>query len=256
MKAMLVFDLDGTLLCGGSLSKKTEEYLAFLKERGYLLVVATGRSFPSLQEVINPTFFHYIITYAGACIYDVKSSKYLYKNTISKNDLMHLWEYRDNHFKKITLFSSTQTINCEDPFENFDEFVDSMEDITHVSIVMDENISVEKFYQKFKDSFKGLYIMIMQDSFGAKKWIEVGGLNCKKYFAISKLAFLLSIPNEKIIAFGDSFNDVDMIQNCGIGVAMKNALCEVKKVSDYITFQTNEEDGVIDFLEKFLKEKK
>lgn len=71
--------------------------------------------------------------------------------------------------------------------------------------------------------------------------------------SISKLANLLSIPNEKIIAFGDGLNDIDMLKNCGIGVAMKNALFEVKEVSDYITSKTNEEDGVIDFLEKFLK---
>lgn len=159
---MLVFDLDGTLLCGGGfLSKKTEEYLSFLKERGYLLIVATGRSFPLVSKVVHLPLFHYIITDAGASIYDVNFSKYLYKNTISKTDFMLLWQYRDLHFKKINLFSSTQFICVEAPFENFDNMVEEMEDITHISIIMDDNISVENFYQKFKNSFKGLHMMIM-----------------------------------------------------------------------------------------------
>ena len=57
------------------------------------------------------------------------------------------------------------------------------------------------------------------------------------------------------IAFGDGRNDIDMIKNVGIGVAMGNALDIVKDVSKYITISHNE-DGVIYFLKKYINDNK
>ena len=62
----------------------------------------------------------------------------------------------------------------------------------------------------------------------------------------------LIFKNENIIAFGDGLNDIDMIEKCGIGVAMKNALIDVKEKANFITDKTNLEDGIIDFLQKYL----
>ncbi len=55
-----------------------------------------------------------------------------------------------------------------------------------------------------------------------------------------------------IVAFGDDYNDIDMIRECGIGVAMVNAPDDVKAAADIIA-ATNEEDGVAAELEKMLK---
>jgi hydroxymethylpyrimidine pyrophosphatase-like HAD family hydrolase len=60
------------------------------------------------------------------------------------------------------------------------------------------------------------------------------------------------INNSDVIAFGDGLNDVDMIKLSGIGVAMGNALDEVKNVSNYVTISHND-DGVIYFLREYLK---
>ena len=56
------------------------------------------------------------------------------------------------------------------------------------------------------------------------------------------------------MAFGDGLNDIEMIEKCGIGVALANALDEVKSKANYITKKTNEELGVIDFLEGYLND--
>ena len=44
-----------------------------------------------------------------------------------------------------------------------------------------------------------------------------------------------------------------MIEESGVGVAMQNALPEVKRVAKYVTLKTNEEDGIIDFLKNYLE---
>ena len=76
----------------------------------------------------------------------------------------------------------------------------------------------------------------------------------EKYKGITEIARLEDISNENIIAFGDGLNDVEMLKKCRIGVAMKNALPEVKEQADYITSRTNNENGVIEFLKEYLVE--
>jgi hydroxymethylpyrimidine pyrophosphatase-like HAD family hydrolase len=61
----------------------------------------------------------------------------------------------------------------------------------------------------------------------------------------------LSLAN--VVAFGDDVNDVEMIESCGLGVAMANAVDEVKAVADFAT-TSNNEDGVAVVLERLLAE--
>ena len=89
-------------------------------------------------------------------------------------------------------------------------------------------------------------------SFSDRKWIETIKKGCTKYTAISQLANHLNINNDEIIAFGDGLNDIDMIKNCGIGVALSNALPLVKESANFITTYNHENDGVIEFLKEYL----
>ena len=58
---------------------------------------------------------------------------------------------------------------------------------------------------------------------------------------------------EEMVAVGDGFNDLSMIQFAGLGIAMANAQDVVKKAADYVTL-SNEEDGVAAVVEKFFWE--
>ena len=54
-----------------------------------------------------------------------------------------------------------------------------------------------------------------------------------------------------MIACGDGYNDISMIQYAGLGVAMENAVLPVRKAADYVTLSNND-DGVAQVVEKFL----
>lgn len=75
--------------------------------------------------------------------------------------------------------------------------------------------------------------------------------NAGKIQAISALAKSLNINMSEIIAFGDDLNDIEMLSHCGHGIAVSNAVDEVKKIADYIT-ESNDDDGVAKFIEKNL----
>ena len=79
----------------------------------------------------------------------------------------------------------------------------------------------------------------------------------KKISKLSALSFLLEkkydISLREVIAFGDNYNDIEMLEGVGLGVAVDNAKEEVKNVADQITL-SNLEDGVAHVLEHvFLK---
>ena len=64
-----------------------------------------------------------------------------------------------------------------------------------------------------------------------------------KMYAIEIISKKYNIPIFDIIAFGDDYNDIEMVEKCGIGVAMENGLELVKNVSKYVC-NNNNEDGV------------
>jgi len=81
-------------------------------------------------------------------------------------------------------------------------------------------------------------------------YLEVMSLHSSKTKAIEFLLDKYGIKKNEIIAIGDNFNDKEMIEFAGIGVAMGNAPDEIKKVADYIT-DTNNHDGVAKALNHF-----
>ena len=59
------------------------------------------------------------------------------------------------------------------------------------------------------------------------------------------------MKREELMAFGDGFNDLSMLEYSGIGIAMGNAVDEVKAIADFITI-SNDEDGIAIALEQLL----
>ena len=65
---------------------------------------------------------------------------------------------------------------------------------------------------------------------------------------------MLHLTLDEIISFGDDYADMEMLQICGRGVAMGNAIEEVKQAADAIT-DSNDNDGAAKYLEKYILEK-
>jgi hydroxymethylpyrimidine pyrophosphatase-like HAD family hydrolase len=89
-----------------------------------------------------------------------------------------------------------------------------------------------------------MYLTVARDGLGM-----IMHRDATKSKAVAKLAKMWNIKESEIAAFGDDLNDIDMLTCAGVGVAMKNALVEVKAVADYIC-DTNDNDGVAKWLEE------
>lgn len=82
------------------------------------------------------------------------------------------------------------------------------------------------------------------------KWLELMPLGITKGSGLQALTELLHIPMANVMAFGDGENDIEMLQAAGIGIAMENAMEEVKAAADDITAGNNN-DGIAAALWKY-----
>lgn len=76
-------------------------------------------------------------------------------------------------------------------------------------------------------------------------------LGIDKAASLARLSAMVGLGRENVIACGDGFNDISMVEYAGLGVAMANAQAELKEVADYVTL-SNDEDGVAHVIEKYI----
>lgn len=263
-KKMIVVDLDGTLLnINSECSDKAKKYLKRLKNLGYIVVIATGRVLRSAVTVTGGAeFANYVISNNGAVVYDMDKSRVVMKKDISLEDTKRICScYNSDEIEHIHIsdlfyhnkYMSNENVSFsfEKRISNLDRFLDDVDGIYSIAVHTKDNSLIDKYYNMCKND--DLDVLIMQDSFSDKKCLDIFRKGVSKYNAIEVITKIENIANEDIIAFGDGLNDVDMIKLSGIGVAMGNALDEVKSVSNYTTISHND-DGVVYFLKGYLNE--
>lgn len=270
MKKMIVMDLDGTLLNNEKrVSEETRKYLNKLKQEGYIIAIATGRILKSaLIATEGAEFANYIITDAGAAVYKSSNKnnewKEIYADFIPKEIAISIiYEFDDEKYnyidicekdyaKRYTKGHFKSRLQYIKYYTDRDEIIKDINRITHIAVFLDKNELIKEERKKFIEKYPELDINIMQDSFDNMQWLELCIKGIKKYSGIYKIAQIENIDNKDIIAFGDGLNDIEMIESCGVGVAMKNALQDIKDKADFVTDKSNYEDGIVDFLEKYL----
>ena len=84
-------------------------------------------------------------------------------------------------------------------------------------------------------------------------FIEVMPKNVDKATSLDRMLETVGLTREDAICCGDGFNDISMIEYAGVGVAMANAQERVKEAADYVTVRSNDEDGLVEVINKYFK---
>lgn len=253
MVKMIITDLDQTILRDdGSVSGYTKSMLAECKKRGMLIGIATARLMVNavhLQELLGAELL--ICSNGSRVMYEEK----LLEGILLDADTVH------------DLTDSLQRL------ESMDEIL--MEGKEQVYINTYRFKPPHPYAKAHHTDFKGgIYREAFQIFAGIHDKKEAQDIirrfpqcRCLHYRNSTRYAFLekevskknallrtaqkLHISMSEIAGFGDDEGDIEMLSACGIGVAMGNALESVKKVSDAVT-RNNEEDGVAWFIERHI----
>ncbi len=110
-------------------------------------------------------------------------------------------------------------------------------------------IDIDSLYTKLTEKYKKDISVVPAKI--AYPMLNITSVGATKTNAIRKLLSASGISMDSVLAFGDDYPDLDMLQSCGISVAMANAFSEIKAVCGYET-ASNDEDGVAVVLEKML----
>lgn len=259
MYKMIVLDLDGTLLNSDSIvSKKNKWMIKKCREQGLKIVLASGRMYYSMDPIIKELQLEEDshVGGNGAIIFSLQGyvkivsalENRVYRNLIGKikKENIQLLSYsKENIYYDYAPQLSHLILNFQDV------------ELTQVKSVMQlKNIIKVVLYVKDKERDKEERVRDIIKNHAAvfrshKSFLDIVHHSTNKYRAIEELMQQYKIHPKEVIAIGDSENDVEMIKNVGLGVAMPNGSEEAKKAAKYIAPKTNNEDGVADILERF-----
>ncbi len=261
-KYLVITDLDGTFLSsGGNMTHHIMNNIAVKKilDLGHEFIIASGRS----PQLIKPVYDHLnlktpVIAFHGAMVLDPTNIHFglklenkpvpisIIKEIINETDifdntiLVEVVSYKKSN--SITKKTDIDYINY-DPYEVV--FATKRD-------MYNENQIVKLLESKWKDKIK---VKFMPGGSGLSyDMILIVAPNVDKKNAIITLSEYYNIPKERIIYFGDNYNDLKAIEYVGNGVAMISGKKRVIDNAKYVTNFSNNEGGVGDFLLRLIKE--
>lgn len=247
---MILTDLDKTLLrSDGSISEHTKQVLKRCQERGILIVIATARYWIGAERYIEEMQPDYEITTDGTLIH--QHGQEIYSCSMDIKDANRIIQdlLEQNAKTEITVAAGRQV------FWNSLHISESEKLYKAVFNDYKKPLScpINKIVAELSDSEIAAKIANRNNcrlqGYRGENWYAFLPLGSGKIQAIRELAKSLDIPLSDIVSFGDDINDMEMLQICGMGVAVSNAVMDVKAAADYVTL-SNDEDGVADWIEK------
>ncbi|MCK5761704.1 MAG: HAD family hydrolase [Candidatus Izimaplasma sp.] len=270
-KYLIALDLDGTLLYDwNTLKEETRKYLLNISKQGHKLVIATGRPFRSSEryykmlELDTP-----IINYNGGLVTSKADDNFqCFSLTVEKEYILEIFEntkqYMKNAFGEIgdDIYLLHDTEEIRPLIHNFNgasltvgDFKDTLPGSTNGFIIIANEGQGQYIEDYVEQNFKG---KVLHRNWGNEYSfiIELFTPETNKGSAIEYVSKYLGFEKEQIIAFGDGHNDIEMLEYAGIGIAMSNAHHSLLEVADIILEDSNRENGIEKFLDKFLEIKK
>lgn len=261
---LVATDLDDTLLRDDlTISDETRQVMTEAIAQGAHVTIATGRMFDSARQTAQQVGLNVpIITYQGSLIKNLLDEEVLYERFVPaelaakiyaycrEHGGLHLQTYLEDKLyveqdsEKIRAYAKQSNI----PFIVEPSFQKLFEQGKHTKLIMiDEPTRLDAIMPELRELL-GSELHLTKSK---PHYLEILHREGTKGHALRFLAAHYGVPIEETIAIGDAMNDYEMVKAAGLGVAVANAVPELKEIADYITLSNND-DGVRHVLSKFV----
>lgn len=271
---LLALDVDGTLLDpAGELRSAVREAVVAVQQRGLRVVLCTGRRFRTARPLAQALGLDGpLVVHNGALVKDLASGQTLQQSYITA-DMYHRvlallrrlstpMVYIDAFHENVDIL--TEAVERAHPFQRAyltDQIAhcrivdDIAGPVSHGVIllsIMADGTSLQALQPEVEQTLGagGRTHLLMNKNYSGHI-LEVLRAGVSKWQALRQLAAQQGITPAEIVAVGDDHNDLDMIRHAGLGIAMGNAVDEVKAAADTLT-GSNAEDGLVQALERFI----
>jgi phosphoglycolate phosphatase (TIGR01487 family) len=229
---LIAIDMDGTLLNEHhEISDENRKAIKVAQEKGVHVVISTGRTTMTCRELVDSlTLNSYLITVNGSEIWD-ETGTLIDRQLLGAEYIEHMWGLKQKHEVKCWAASVGNVWREEFP-EDFS---------VHEWMKFGFEINDDKIRKIIFDELIQNQALEVSNSSPINLEINAAGVNKAK--ALEKVCKRIGIKMEHVLAMGDSLNDLAMIKEAGIGVAMGNAQQYVKDSADWVT-TSNLDNGV------------
>lgn len=273
---IIVMDVDGTLTNGEKkIPKKTKEALMEAQKQGMRLILASGRPTSGLMDFAKELEMEkhngLLVSYNGSKVIDCETNEVLFNEAMSVEQGKAVLEHLKK-FDVIPMIDKGEYMYVNDVFNNEinlngkpfniiqyesrggkyklcekDDLAAFADYPINKILTAGQPEYLKENYKEMMDPFKDTLSCMFTASF----YFEFTAQGIDKAKALDTVLSKLGYKKEELIAFGDGQNDASMVKYAGLGIAMDNAVQELKDVADYVTL-SNEEDGIAYALNKFV----
>lgn len=259
MIKLIACDLDGTLLQNNSqsLTPRIIELIDRLHEKGILFVAASGRQYPNMYRLFEPVSKHmaFICENGGFIKY---KEEIIHKIAMDRALGLKLMEdiYKREGCEVLLSGENTSYINPKD-----NSYLIRMRDTVknNITIIDDFNKVTEDFikisvYEKtgIKEGngpeLQNTWMNTFKSTISGYGWLDFTAPSVNKGNALTILLNKFNIEPNQAMAFGDNYNDIEMLSLVTYGYAMENAVDDIKNRFNYHT--SSVEDTLEDLLNK------
>jgi len=259
---LVAVDLDDTMLSREStITRRVKDAVAAVRAAGVYFTISTGRMYPSAARFARELEIDLpLIVYQGALVKNSFSGEVLlyrplplaYAREIIKRVReygYHLNGYLDDRLlverdsPEGRRYAATSGVELE----VVKDLIAILDREPTKLLVIAEEPQLDRLKADLDPVYRGKVHIVKSKPY----FLEFSHINATKGAALAYLAGYFGVHREEIMAIGDSFNDLEMLEYAGVGVVVANAREEIKKIADYVTSQPYGE-GVVEALERFV----
>ena len=255
---LIALDLDGTLLTSDKkISEVNLQALKAAQEKGVKVVLTTGRPLKAMEFFLHELGTdgqadEYTITFNGGLV-QRNTGDILDKTVFSYDDVARIFEETEKLGLPLDAISEGLVYQIQSDQESL--YAQFNPALTFESLPFSD-LSSQQTYNKCVTAFAqepldAAIAKISPDLFdqyeifkSREMLLEWSPKNVHKATGLAKLIAHLGLDRSQVMACGDEANDLSMIEWAGLGVAMQNAVPEVKAAANVVTPMTNDEDAV------------
>ncbi len=250
---MIITDLDNTLL---NSDKKISDYTKFVlqkcADKGIYVVFASARPILAITKYMTENFPDFIISNNGATVN--KQGEVIFNSIIDRNTvekvLIELISEKD--IKAVSMQTPTiQYTNDPDYMIWGEEWGGVFHEFDVLPTDEYTKISTQTSNIELLNTIISKYPELHLYANSTDTWQQITNRTTSKLNAVAFIANSLGFSLSQVVSFGDDFNDVEMLKGCGVGVAVKNAIPNVKEKANHIC-DSNDEDGVAHWIDEYL----
>lgn len=265
-KRLIVSDFDGTLINSrNTLTERVRRAVNEYVSGGGVFAVCTGRMLRSILPRVRELGLKGLVAaYQGSVIADIESGKMLRSNCINVSDCVEICAFAEKHnyacntYSDEVLYSSLPAGNKGLAVYESITGVKALNVAKMSEFVAYNNLACNKITFLVYPEERERLFKLLQNEFSerfdvtcsAASLVEISPKGDDKGAALKYIADYFGIDLSSSVAIGDNLNDLSMIKIASVGVAVGNAVDELKREADYVS-ASNNDDAVAEVIEKF-----